>query len=238
MPEELRRRRQGGEADKLDELMKDFENPEVPREEKIIEEPIMEEPSRLQESAVVEGARLNLTESPESLKRKAQALEPEPEVQPIVSTAVLPSGTEAPSVIEQPDLPPIDMPPPEEIPLTIHEIVQNEEKEKNKLEEEEEEEQVADGQDPEEKRWNKRTQQMLSLLQVHPSCTRSHWNKPFAGSALINPDKHSDYSIHDKTSHHRRVYSIGEASLLVAIVSFCYHPVILLLVLVVAADVV
>uniref|UniRef100_UPI00358E1EC5 double-strand-break repair protein rad21 homolog isoform X2 n=1 Tax=Myxine glutinosa TaxID=7769 RepID=UPI00358E1EC5 len=161
MPEELRRRRQGGEADKMDELMKEFENPEVPREEKIIEEPIMEEPSRLQESAVAEASRLNLTESPETLKQRA--LEPQPEV--------LPPGTEAPGVVEQPDLPPPIEMPPEEVPLTIPEIVQKEEekekeKEKNKAaDEEEEEEQVADGQDPEEKRWNKRTQQMLSLLQ-------------------------------------------------------------------------
>lgn len=33
MPDELRRRRKGGEADSLDEFLKDLENPEVPREE-------------------------------------------------------------------------------------------------------------------------------------------------------------------------------------------------------------
>lgn len=33
VPEDLRKRRKGGEADNLDEFLKDFENPEVPREE-------------------------------------------------------------------------------------------------------------------------------------------------------------------------------------------------------------
>lgn len=33
MPDELRKRRKGGEADSLDEFLKDLENPEVPREE-------------------------------------------------------------------------------------------------------------------------------------------------------------------------------------------------------------
>lgn len=33
VPDELRKRRKGGEADSLDEFLKDLENPEVPREE-------------------------------------------------------------------------------------------------------------------------------------------------------------------------------------------------------------
>lgn len=33
VPDEMRKRRKGGEADSLDEFLKDLENPEVPREE-------------------------------------------------------------------------------------------------------------------------------------------------------------------------------------------------------------
>ena len=33
VPDELRKRRKGGEADSLDEFLKELENPEVPREE-------------------------------------------------------------------------------------------------------------------------------------------------------------------------------------------------------------
>lgn len=33
VPDELRRKKRGGEADSLDEFLKDLENPEVPREE-------------------------------------------------------------------------------------------------------------------------------------------------------------------------------------------------------------
>lgn len=33
VPDDLRKRRKGGEADSLDEFLKDLENPEVPREE-------------------------------------------------------------------------------------------------------------------------------------------------------------------------------------------------------------
>lgn len=33
VPDELRKRRKGGEADSLDEFLKDLENPEIPREE-------------------------------------------------------------------------------------------------------------------------------------------------------------------------------------------------------------
>ena len=33
VPDELRKRRKGGEADSLDEFLKELENPEVPRED-------------------------------------------------------------------------------------------------------------------------------------------------------------------------------------------------------------
>lgn len=35
VPDELRKRRKGGEADSLDEFLRDLENPEVPREEAV-----------------------------------------------------------------------------------------------------------------------------------------------------------------------------------------------------------
>ncbi|CAB1321094.1 unnamed protein product [Coregonus sp. 'balchen'] len=117
VPDEMRKRRKGGEADSLDEFLKDLENPEVPREEAmqrdIIDQTILEEPSVLQASAM-EGSRTTLDESvmppPSSThgqKRKAQDTEP-----------ALPD-----------------------------------------------EEGQAGDQDREEKRWNKRTQQMLHGLQ-------------------------------------------------------------------------
>ncbi|XP_005420747.1 double-strand-break repair protein rad21 homolog [Geospiza fortis] len=173
VPEDLRKRRKGGEADNLDEFLKDFENPEVPREEQqqqqqqrdVIDEPIPEEPSRLQES-MMEGSRTNLDESvmppPPSqtgVKRKLQQVEPEP---------VLPHP---PS--QQLEIPPVEMPPeePQNICQLIPELelLPEKEKEKEKEKEEEEEEEEEDGtggdQDQEERRWNKRTQQMLHGLQ-------------------------------------------------------------------------
>lgn len=35
VPDELRKRRKGGEADSLEEFLKELENPEVPREEQL-----------------------------------------------------------------------------------------------------------------------------------------------------------------------------------------------------------
>ncbi|NXW33635.1 RAD21 protein, partial [Phaetusa simplex] len=175
VPEDLRKRRKGGEADNLDEFLKDFENPEVPREEQqqqqqqqqrdVIDEPILEEPSRVQES-MMEGSRTNLDESvmppppPQTgVKRKLQQVEPEP---------VLPHP---PS--QQLEIPPVEMPPeePQNICQLIPELelLPEKEKEKEKEKEEEEEEEEEDGtggdQDQEERRWNKRTQQMLHGLQ-------------------------------------------------------------------------
>ncbi|XP_036617676.1 double-strand-break repair protein rad21 homolog [Trichosurus vulpecula] len=175
VPEDLRKRRKGGEADNLDEFLKDFENPEVPREEQpqqqqqqqhdVIDEPIIEEPTQIQES-MMEGSRTNLDDSvmppppPQTgVKRKAQQVEPEP---------VLP-----PEQLQQLEIPPVELPPEE--PPNICQLIpelellpeKEKEKEKDKEEEEEEEEEDAAGgdQDQEERRWNKRTQQMLHGLQ-------------------------------------------------------------------------
>ncbi|KAI6075205.1 Double-strand-break repair protein rad21-like protein [Aix galericulata] len=149
VPEDLRKRRKGGEADNLDEFLKDFENPEVPREEQqqqqqqqqreVIDEPILEEPSRLQES-MMEGSRTNLDESvmppppPQTgVKRKLQQVEPEP---------VIPHP---PS--QQLEIPPVEMPPeePQNICQLIPELelLPEKEKEKEKEKEEEEEEERA-----------------------------------------------------------------------------------------------
>ncbi|VTJ75588.1 Hypothetical predicted protein [Marmota monax] len=170
VPEDLRKRRKGGEADNLDEFLKEFENPEVPREDQqqqhqqrdVIDEPILEEPSRLQES-VMEASRTNLDESamppppPQGVKRKAGQVDPEP---------VIPQ-------VEQMEIPPVELPPEE--PPNICQLIpelellpeKEKEKEKEKEDDEEEEDEDASGgdQDQEERRWNKRTQQMLHGLQ-------------------------------------------------------------------------
>ncbi|EPQ02453.1 Double-strand-break repair protein rad21 like protein [Myotis brandtii] len=127
-------------------------------------EPILEEPSRLQES-VMETSRTNLDESamppppPQGVKRKAGQIDPEP---------VIP-----PQQVEQMEIPPVELPPEE--PPNICQLIpelellpeKEKEKEKEKEEEEEEEDEDASGgdQDQEERRWNKRTQQMLHGLQ-------------------------------------------------------------------------
>ncbi|XP_004413259.1 PREDICTED: double-strand-break repair protein rad21 homolog [Odobenus rosmarus divergens] len=145
VPEDLRKRRKGGEADNLDEFLKEFENPEVPREEQqqqhqqrdVIDEPILEEPSRLQES-VMETSRTNLDESamppppPQGVKRKAGQIDPEP---------VIP-----PQQVEQVEIPPVEL-PPEEPPNICQlipelELLPEKEKEKEKEKEDDEEEEV------------------------------------------------------------------------------------------------
>ncbi|KAJ8290027.1 hypothetical protein GJAV_G00007900 [Gymnothorax javanicus] len=177
VPDELRKRRKGGEADSLDEFLKDLENPEVPREEAlpqqrdIIDQTILEEPSMLQASTM-EGSRTTLDESamppPSSqrgVKRKAQDTE-----------AALPMGAlELPAdrstLPQQLDVPQLELPPEETASLSqlIPELDLLGEKGKNKdkddEDEEEEEEGQAGDQDQEERRWNKRTQQMLHGLQ-------------------------------------------------------------------------
>ncbi|KAM4689734.1 double-strand-break repair protein rad21 homolog [Discoglossus pictus] len=167
VPDELRKRKKGGEADTLDEFLKEFENPEVPREEQqrdVIDQPILEEPSRLQES-IMEGSRTQLDESvmpppppqPQGLKRNSQQMEPEPVIQPEPEPQI--------------EMPPVELPPeePQNLSDLIPELnlLPEKEKDKEKEDEEEEEEEDATGtdQDQEERRWNKRTQQMLHGLQ-------------------------------------------------------------------------
>ncbi|KAL0963328.1 hypothetical protein UPYG_G00304740 [Umbra pygmaea] len=172
VPDEMRRRRKGGEADSLDEFLKDLENPEVPREEAlsgrdVIDQTIMEEPSMLQASTM-EGSRTTLDESvmpppstPHGVKRKAHdkeaalpmgALEPQPDQSVLSMTQV--------------EMPPEVRPPEESLNLTqLVPELDLLEKEKKDDSEEEEEEEGDPNQDQEEKRWNKRTQQMLHGLQ-------------------------------------------------------------------------
>ncbi|KAI3358736.1 hypothetical protein L3Q82_015144 [Scortum barcoo] len=186
VPDELRKRRKGGEADSLDEFLKDLENPEVPREETaghqqrdIMDQTIMEEASVLQTSAV-EGSRTTLEESvmppPSSqhgLKRKAQDTEP-----------ALPMGaldqqqqqqqlqeSRASDVPQQLESSNVDLPPEETTTTNISQLIEldllcDKDKKKNDDDSDEEEEEAQGGdQDQEERRWNKRTQQMLHGLQ-------------------------------------------------------------------------
>uniref|UniRef100_A0A674AJD0 RAD21 cohesin complex component a n=1 Tax=Salmo trutta TaxID=8032 RepID=A0A674AJD0_SALTR len=115
VPDEMRKRRKGGEADSLDEFLKDLENPEVPREEAlsgrdVIDQTIMEEPSMLQASAM-EGSRTTLDESvmpppstPHGLKHKAHDKE-----------AGLPVTQADQSVLSMAQ---VDLPPEESLNLT------------------------------------------------------------------------------------------------------------------------
>uniref|UniRef100_A0A8C7FXT2 RAD21 cohesin complex component b n=1 Tax=Oncorhynchus kisutch TaxID=8019 RepID=A0A8C7FXT2_ONCKI len=140
VPDEMRKRRKGGEADSLDEFLKDLENPEVPREEAmqrdIIDQTILEEPSVLQASAM-EGSRTTLDESvmppPSSThgqKRTAQDTEPGlPVNASLLLSSLRPCLTMARETLKT------------------------------------DEEGQAGDQDREERRWNKRTQQMLHGLQ-------------------------------------------------------------------------
>ncbi|XP_070778051.1 RAD21 cohesin complex component b [Enoplosus armatus] len=172
VPDELRKRRKGGEADSLDEFLKDLENPDVPREETaghqqrdIMDQTIMEEASVLQTSAV-EGSRTTLDESvmppPSSqlaLKRKAQDTEP-----------ALPPQSEsrASNVSEQLEASNVDLPPEETTnisQLIELDLLGDKDKKKTDDDSDEEEDEVQGDQDQEERRWNKRTQQMLHGLQ-------------------------------------------------------------------------
>ncbi|XP_031722492.1 RAD21 cohesin complex component b isoform X1 [Anarrhichthys ocellatus] len=180
VPDELRKRRKGGEADSLDEFLKDLENQEVPREETaahqqrdIMDQTIMEEASVLQTSAV-EGSRTTLDESvmpPPSpqhgLKRKAQETEP-----------ALPMGTldqqQPPqgsiNVSQQLEASSVDLPPEETTNISQMielDLLEDKDKKKDDDDDSDDEEEEARGgdQDQEERRWNKRTQQMLHGLQ-------------------------------------------------------------------------
>ncbi|MED6261104.1 Double-strand-break repair protein rad21 A, partial [Ataeniobius toweri] len=185
VPDELRKRRKGGEADSLDEFLKDLENPEVPRDEAgalqqrdIIDQTIMEEANALQASAV-EGSRTTLDEavmpppsSQRGLKRKSQDLDP-----------TLPTGNldeqqqqmqqqqgSNAAASQQLEASTVNL-PPEETTANISQLIEldllaDKDKKKNDDDSDEEEEEAQGGeQDQEERRWNKRTQQMLHGLQ-------------------------------------------------------------------------
>ncbi|KAK2830578.1 hypothetical protein Q5P01_018509 [Channa striata] len=192
VPDELRKRRKGGEADSLDEFLKDLENPDVPREETtsqqqrdIVDQTIMEEASVLQTSAV-EGSKTTLDESamppPASqrgLKRKAQDAEPalpmgaldqQPQQQQQQQQQQQgPRSSDASQQLEATSN--VDLPPEESTTTNISQLIEldllaDKEKKKNEDDSDEEEEEAQGGdQDQEERRWNKRTQQMLHGLQ-------------------------------------------------------------------------
>nr|XP_046181902.1 double-strand-break repair protein rad21 homolog A-like [Oncorhynchus gorbuscha]XP_046181903.1 double-strand-break repair protein rad21 homolog A-like [Oncorhynchus gorbuscha] len=172
VPDEMRKRRKGGEADSLDEFLKDLENPEVPREEAmqrdIIDQTILEEPSVLQASTM-EGSRTTLDESvmplPSSThgqKRKAQDTEPG------LPMGTLEQATNHSGVSQQLDIT-VSLPPEDSTNLSQFPELDLIEEKKDKKDGEdgsdEDEEGQAGDQDREERRWNKRTQQMLHGLQ-------------------------------------------------------------------------
>ncbi|XP_071223461.1 double-strand-break repair protein rad21 homolog A-like isoform X2 [Salvelinus alpinus] len=173
VPDEMRKRRKGGEADSLDEFLKDLENPEVPREEAmqrdIIDQTILEEPSVLQASAM-EGSRTTLDESvmppPSSThgqKRKAQDTEPG------LPMGTLEQATNHSGVSQQLEMT-VSLPPEDSTNLSQFPELDLIEEKKDKKDgedgsDEEDEEGQAGDQDREERRWNKRTQQMLHGLQ-------------------------------------------------------------------------
>ncbi|XP_070969931.1 double-strand-break repair protein rad21 homolog A-like [Oncorhynchus clarkii lewisi] len=171
VPDEMRKRRKGGEADSLDEFLKDLENPEVPREEAmqrdIIDQTILEEPSVLQASAM-EGSRTTLDESvmpPPSThgqKRKAQDTEPG------LPMGTLEQAANHSGVSQQLDMT-VLLPPEDSTNLSQFPELDLIEEKKDKKDGEdgsdEDEEGQAGDQDREERRWNKRTQQMLHGLQ-------------------------------------------------------------------------
>uniref|UniRef100_A0A4W5NU00 RAD21 cohesin complex component b n=1 Tax=Hucho hucho TaxID=62062 RepID=A0A4W5NU00_9TELE len=174
VPDEMRKRRKGGEADSLDEFLKDLENPEVPREEvmqrDIIDQTILEEPSVLQASTM-EGSRTTLDESvmpPPSCmhgqKHKAQ------DTEPALPMGTLEQAANHSGVSQQLDMT-VELPPEDSTNLSQFPELDliGEKKDKKEGEDdsdEEDEEGQAGDQDREERRWNKRTQQMLHGLQV------------------------------------------------------------------------
>lgn len=185
VPDELRKRRKGGEADSLDEFLKDLENPEVPREETtghqqrdIMDQTIMEEASVLQTSAV-EGSRTTLDESvmppPSSqrgLKRKAQDTEPALPMGALdQQQKQQQQGSRPSNAPQQLEASTVEVPPEETTTTNISQLIEldlltDKDKKKNDDDSDEEEEEAQGGdQDQEERRWNKRTQQMLHGLQ-------------------------------------------------------------------------
>uniref|UniRef100_A0A8C1CDM9 RAD21 cohesin complex component a n=1 Tax=Cyprinus carpio carpio TaxID=630221 RepID=A0A8C1CDM9_CYPCA len=188
VPDELRKRRKGGEADSLEEFLKELENPEVPREEvlghrsEVIDQTIMEEPSMLQASSM-EGSRTALDESmmpppsrPRGVKRKSlekdAALPPNGAQLSFQQMGVLEQTLQPvdQSVLSQQlDMPQVDLPPEDSNNLSTLvpelDLLDDKNKEKDKDDSDEEGEEGQGDQDQEERRWNKRTQQMLHGLQ-------------------------------------------------------------------------
>uniref|UniRef100_A0A8C1TH18 RAD21 cohesin complex component a n=1 Tax=Cyprinus carpio TaxID=7962 RepID=A0A8C1TH18_CYPCA len=120
---------------------------------------IMEEPSMLQASSM-EGSRTALDESmmpPPSRQRgvKRKSLEKDPVDQSVLS--------------QQLDMPQVDLPPEDSTDLSRLvpelDLLDDKNKEKDKDDSDEEGEEGQGDQDQEERRWNKRTQQMLHGLQ-------------------------------------------------------------------------
>ncbi|XP_017539845.1 double-strand-break repair protein rad21 homolog A isoform X2 [Pygocentrus nattereri] len=179
VPDELRKRRKGGEADSLEEFLRELENPEVPREEQmtqsrdVIDQTIVEEPSMLQVSSI-EGSRTALDETlmpPPSRQRgvKRKSQEPETVLPPMGMLDQTLQPVEQSLVSQQLDMPQVDLPPEDSTNLSRLvpelDLLGEKNKEKDDSEEEEEAEGQGGDQDQEERRWNKRTQQMLHGLQ-------------------------------------------------------------------------
>ncbi|KAM6900058.1 double-strand-break repair protein rad21 homolog A-like [Xenentodon cancila] len=186
VPDELRKRRKGGEADSLDEFLKDLENPEVPREETagqqqrdLLDQTIMEEASALQTSAV-EGSRTTLDDtvmpppsSQRGLKRKSQDTEPALPMGAVDEQQQQPQqqGSKAPLMSQPLEASGVNLPSEDNASTNISQLIEldllaDKDKKKNEDDSDEEEEEVQGGdQDQEERRWNKRTQQMLHGLQ-------------------------------------------------------------------------
>ncbi|XP_063041645.1 RAD21 cohesin complex component b isoform X2 [Engraulis encrasicolus] len=169
VPDELRKRRKGGEADSLEEFLTRLENPEVPRadeavgqQQSVIDQTILEEPSALQTSAM-EGSRTAALD--ETMMPPPSAI-PEKRKAPDTSDNMSLIDDDRASIISTQ----VPTQPPEE-PQTLAQLIPEldllgEKKDKKDDEEEEEEEEGQGGdQDQEERRWNKRTQQMLHGLQ-------------------------------------------------------------------------
>uniref|UniRef100_A0AAZ3SHI7 Double-strand-break repair protein rad21 homolog n=1 Tax=Oncorhynchus tshawytscha TaxID=74940 RepID=A0AAZ3SHI7_ONCTS len=139
VPDEMRKRRKGGEADSLDEFLKDLENPEVPREEAMQRDIIGE-----------------ILHSVNALLNS--------------NSSILYIGCHyrLEGVSEQLDMT-VSLPPEDSTNLSLFPELDLIEEKKDKKDGEdgsdEDEEGQAGDQDREERRWNKRTQQMLHGLQ-------------------------------------------------------------------------
>ncbi|XP_026139023.1 double-strand-break repair protein rad21 homolog [Carassius auratus] len=179
VPDELRKRRKGGEADSLEDFLKELENPEVPREEvlghrsEVIDQTIMEEPSLLQASSM-EGSRTALDETmmpPPSRQRevKRKTLEKEAALPQMGVLDQTLQPVDQSVLSQQLDMPQVDLPPEDNNDLSRLvpelDLLDDKNKEKDKEDSDEEGEEGQGDQDQEERRWNKRTQQMLHGLQ-------------------------------------------------------------------------